>query len=409
MTNKRKIINDPVHGFITLSSELLYDLIQHPYFQRLRRIKQLGLAEFVYPGATHTRFHHALGAMHLMELTLGVLRQKGVEISQEEFEAAQVAILLHDIGHGPMSHALEYALLQNVHHEELSMLIMERLNQEFDGKLTLAIEIFKDLYPRHFLHQLVSSQLDMDRMDYLQRDSFFTGVHEGTVGADRIIKMLAVKNDNLVVEEKAIYSLENFLTTRRLMYWQVYLHKTNVSAEQMLVCALRRARDILAKGKDLEVSNPFLKILLSQNIGLEDFMGRQDTDYLQSFTQLDDHDIWASLKSWADSKDYILSILSRNLLNRKLFKVNIGIEKPTEESKQQITQHILSALDLKAKYLPYFYVEGTIRNEAYWKKGESINVLMKNGEVLDLAKASDLPAIKALRKEVKKYYRAYWQ
>jgi HD superfamily phosphohydrolase len=326
MTNKRKIINDPVHGFLNIPTELLYDLVQHPHFQRLRRIKQLGLAEFVYPGATHTRFHHALGAMHLMGLTLHTLRQKGIDISSEELEGAQIAILLHDIGHGPMSHALEYSLLQNVHHEELSMLIMEKLNQEFNGQLSLAIEIFKDLYPRRFFHQLVSSQLDMDRMDYLQRDSFFTGVHEGTIGADRIIKMLAVVQDLLVVEEKAIYSLENFITTRRLMYWQVYLHKTNVAGEKMLVSALRRAREVLAQGKDLHVSSPCLKTLLSQNIGIEHFTQPQATDYLQLFTQLDDYDIWASLKAWATGEDYILSVLSKGLLNRQLFKVNISAE-----------------------------------------------------------------------------------
>lgn len=409
MTNKRKIINDPVHGFLNIPSELLYDLIQHPYFQRLRRIKQLGLAEFVYPGATHTRFHHALGAMHLMGLTLHTLTQKGIDISPQEFEAAQIAILLHDIGHGPMSHALEYALLQDVHHERLSILIMERLNVEFQGRLTLAIDMFMDTYPRRFFHQLVSSQLDMDRMDYLQRDSFFTGVSEGTIGSDRIIKMLTVVHDSLVVEEKAIYSLENFLTTRRLMYWQVYLHKTNVSAEQMLVSILRRAREILAKGKDLPVGSPFLKTLLVQNIGIEHFTQPNEVDYLEMFTQLDDYDIWASLKTWASGEDYILALLSKNLLERKLFKVNIYAEKPSEETKQHIIQHIQSSLNLKAKYLPYFFVEGTIRNEAYWKKGESISVLMKNGAVLDLAQASDLPAIKALRKVVKKYYWAHWR
>lgn len=409
MTNKRKIINDPVHGFLNIPTELLYDLVQHPHFQRLRRIKQLGLAEFVYPGATHTRFHHALGAMHLMGLTLHTLRQKGIDISPEELEGAQIAILLHDIGHGPMSHALEYSLLQNVHHEELSMLIMEKLNQEFHGQLSLAIDIFKDLYPRRFFHQLVSSQLDMDRMDYLQRDSFFTGVHEGTIGADRIIKMLAVVQDLLVVEEKAIYSLENFITTRRLMYWQVYLHKTNVAGEKMLVSALRRAREVLAQGKDLQVSSPCLKTLLSQSIGIEHFTQPQETDYLQLFTQLDDYDIWASLKAWATGEDYILSVLSKGLLNRQLFKVNISAEKPSEENKQRISKHIIESLKLKAKHLPYFFVEGTIRNEAYWKKGESISVLMKNGEVLDLAQASDLPAIKALRKVVKKHYWAYWR
>jgi len=410
MTNKRKIVNDPVHGFININSELLYDLIQHPYFQRLRRIKQLGLSDYIYPGATHTRFHHALGAMHLMGLTLQALRQKGTEITNEEFESAQIAILLHDVGHGPMSHALEYSLLQNVHHEDLSTLIMERLNIIFNGELSLAIEIFRDLYPRRFFHQLVSSQLDMDRMDYLQRDSFFTGVHEGTIGSDRIIKMLAVVNDSLVVEEKAIYSLENFLTARRLMYWQVYLHKTNVAAEQMLVSTLRRARDILAKGKDLTVSSPLLKTLLSETITIKHFTGEHETDYLQLFTQLDDYDIWASIKTWVSSNDYILARLSRALLDRKLFKVAIMSEKPaTDTNRQAIIQHVLDTLDIKPKYLTYFFIEGTIRNEAYWKKGESINVLMKNGNVLDLAQASDLPAIKALRKIVKKYYWAYWK
>ena len=406
MTNKRKIINDPVHGFININSELLYDLIQHPYFQRLRRIKQLGLSEYIYPGAVHTRFHHALGAMHLMGLALNTLRQKGTPISEDEFEAAQMAILLHDIGHGPMSHALEYALFQDVPHEALSMRIMERLNQEFQGKLGLAIDIFKDTYPRRFLHQLVSSQLDMDRMDYLQRDSFFTGVHEGAIGSDRIIKMLAVAEDSLVVEEKAIYSLENFLTTRRLMYWQVYLHKTNVAAEKMLGCVLKRGRDMLAAGKDVFVSNPFLKTLLSQSISLADFT--EETDYLAQFNQLDDYDIWATLKAWATSEDAVLRILSNGLLHRKLFKVQITVEKPDEAQREKIHQHILQTLQLQPEHLAYLVVEGTIRNEAYWEKGESISVLMKNGEVLDLAQASDLPAIQALRKVVKKNYLAYW-
>ena len=405
MTNKRKLINDPVHGFINIPSELIHDLIQHPYFQRLRRIKQLGLSELVYPGATHTRFHHALGAMHLMGLALTTLMQKGVHITSEEFEGAQIAILLHDLGHGAMSHSLEYTLLREVPHEAISLFLMNKLNQYFDNRLTLAIKIFEDKYPRRFFHQLVSSQLDMDRMDYLQRDCFFTGVHEGTIGADRIIKMLAVVQDELVVEEKAIYSLENFLTARRLMYWQVYLHKTNIAAEQMLACVVNRVRYLLQKGKEVPIYGQFLQMALMHTITLDAF---QDNEVCwQAFTRLDDYDIWASLKEWANTDDYLLALLSRGILDRKLFKVSISAQKFEPSHLKNIEDDLIKRLNLKHKHLDYLLMQGTISNEAYWREGESINVLMKNGQILDLAQASDLPNIKALRKVVKKYFVAY--
>ncbi|GAB4397352.1 MAG: HD domain-containing protein [Microscillaceae bacterium] len=399
--NKKKIINDPVHGFIKIPNERMYDLIQHPHFQRLRRIRQLGLAEYVYPGALHTRFHHALGAMHLMGLALTTLRQKGFEISEAEMEAAQIAILLHDVGHGPLSHALEFILLKDIRHERLSQLIMQGLNQEFGGGLSMAIDIFTDVYPRRFLHQLVSSQLDMDRLDYLLRDSFFTGVMEGTIGADRIIKMLSLHKDELVIEEKGIYSVENFLTARRLMYWQVYLHKTNLSAEQMVIQILRRAAHLLRKGKAIEMSAPF-RFLLEEAPDWADF--KQNPDFLKAYLSLDDYDIWAGLKAWARHTDPILSLLSQFLLQRKLFKLSLTKEKPDEALIKMQRDRLVSQLKLKPKQANYFLVTGSTSNEAYLAKGEKINILTKNGQVRDIAQASDLPNIKALRKLVKKYF-----
>jgi hypothetical protein len=399
--NKRKIVNDPVHGFIQIGSELIYDIIQHPYFQRLRRIRQLGLSEYVYPGAVHTRFHHALGAMHLMGAALNSLRNKGVEISPQEYEAAQIAILLHDIGHGPMSHALEYTILQNVPHEEISRLFMLQINQDFNNALAIAIQIFTDTYPRRFLHQLVSSQLDVDRLDYLQRDSFFTGVQEGTIGSERIIKMLNLANDELVVEEKGIYSIESFLTARRLMYWQVYLHKTNICAEQMLIQAILRAKDLIHQGKEVFAS-PNLLTFLRKNIALSDFQAQ--TEYLQNFAQLDDYDIWFSLKYWAQDSDKVLATLSQGLLTRKLFKITLSTEPSDVKDLQNLRQSISQKLQIKEDLTPYLLVEGEASNEAYLAKGEQINILTKKGEVLDIAQASDLPNIKALRKLVKKYY-----
>lgn len=404
--NKKKIINDPVHGFIHLTSDLIYDVIQHPYFQRLRRIKQLGVSEFVYPGAIHTRLNHALGAMHLMSLALNTLRSKGIEISHQEYEATQIAILLHDLGHGPMSHALEYSILKNIPHETLSHLLMLEINQSLNQQISLAIQIFTDTYSRHFFHQLVSSQLDMDRLDYLQRDSFFTGVSEGKIGSDRIIKMLSVRDDKLVVEEKGIYSIENFLTARRLMYWQVYLHKTNICTEQMLVQAIKRAKYLIQNGESLYSSDALL-VFLKENIRLEDFMN--DVKYLHSFAEIDDYDIWSAIKSWAKHSDKVLSLISQNILQRKLFKLWLSQEKPEAKDIKSLRKQIVKQLALEKDEEKYFLVKGTISNEAYLSKGEKINILTKKEEILDIAQASDLPNIKALRKIVKKYYVCWYK
>ncbi|MCS6821926.1 MAG: HD domain-containing protein [Microscillaceae bacterium] len=402
--NKKKIINDPLYGFVQITSPLIFDIIQHPIFQRLRRIKQLGLAELVYPGALHTRFHHALGAMHLMTITLENLRSKGYTITEQEQEAAQIAILLHDVGHSPMSHALEYSLLHNIHHEEISLLLMQKLNAEMHQQLALALQIFQNQYSRKFLHQLISSQLDMDRLDYLQRDSFFTGVHEGTIGADRIIKMLALHNDELVVEEKGIYSIENFLHARRLMYWQVYLHKTNIASEQVLIQIFQRVRHLIAQKQPLQAM-PNLQPFLEQRIDLE-LLSTQET-YLQHYIQLDDYDIWASIKLWTRHPDRILATLCQMLLERKLFKITISMQ-PFDhawiEQQKQIVLEKLTRKQLPVEALPYFFVLGSTHNKAYASTEEQIKILTKRGEVLDIAQASDLPTIKALRKMVTKYY-----
>ena len=399
--NKKKIINDPVHGFIKVTSELIYEIIQHPFFQRLRRIRQLGLSEFVYPGAVHTRFHHALGAMHLMTVALDSLRNKGVEINDEEYEATQIAILLHDLGHGPMSHALEQVILKGIKHEKLSHLLMMELNRKFDGALSLAIDIFVNVYSRKFFHQLVSSQLDMDRMDYLQRDSFFTGVTEGKIGSSRIIKMLSVHQDELVVEEKGIYSIENFLTARRLMYWQVYLHKTNLSTEQMLIQLIKRAKFLSRNAADFMMPPP-LDLLFKKDLDFEDF--RSKNNYLYAFASLDDYDIWSLIKSWTRHSDKVLSILSQRLLERKLFKVILSNEKESLKEIKPLREKIANQLNIKKKLCKHFVVKGISSNEAYLSQGDKINILTKKGKVLDIAQASDLPNIKALRKIVKKYY-----
>lgn len=404
--NKHKIINDPVHGFIKIPSDLIYDLIAHPYYQRLRRIKQLGLSEFIYPGAVHTRFHHALGAMHLIGLALDTLKNKGVLISNEELEAAQIAILLHDIGHGPMSHALEYSILKNVPHEIISSLFIQKLNVIFEGKLTLAQEIFNDQYPRKFFHQLVSSQLDMDRLDYLQRDRFFTGVMEGTVGAERIIKMLAVYNDEIVVEEKGILSIEQFLTARRLMYWQVYLHKTNICAEQMLIQTLKRAKHLYNEGKKINIGKS-LSVFFEKEVNLNEFT--ENPLYLEIFALLDDNDIWACLKDWQFESDIVLSNLSKGLLERKLFKIVLSAEKNTTIDVAQLKKSIAEKLKISERETNYLVFEGIAYNEAYQAKGEVINILSKSGEIQDIAQASDLPNIKALKKIVKKYYLCYFR
>ncbi len=395
-----KIVNDPVYGFISIPGELIFSLIDHPYFQRLRRIKQLGLTDFVYPGALHTRFHHALGAMHLMRITLDHLRTKGIEISNEEYEAALIAILLHDIGHGPFSHALEYSLLQNIPHENISLLVMEALNKEFNGSLTLALKIFKNQYERKFFHQLVSSQLDIDRLDYLQRDCFFTGVSEGTIGADRIIKMMDVRNDKLVVEEKGLYSIENFLSARRLMYWQVYLHKTTVSAEKMLINLIKRAKYLQTTRGNLHSSEEFL-YFLNHQVTLEDFM--KSDKILHTFLQLDDFDIWGAVKLWNKDEDYVLKNISQMLLRRNLFKIKLSNSSIKEEDLAKMKSDAIRRLGIPDEDADYFFCHGKISNHAYLAK-DKIWILTKKGEIIDVAKAADLPNIKAMRKIVVKDY-----
>lgn len=389
-----------MYGFITIPSELIFTLISHPYFQRLRRIKQLGLTDFVYPGALHTRFHHALGAMHLMQVTLDHLRAKGTEITPEEYEAALIAILLHDVGHGPFSHALEFSILQGITHEELSLMIMEELNAVHNGQLSLAIRMFTDQYERRFFHQLVSSQLDIDRLDYLQRDCYFTGVSEGTIGADRIIKMMAIVDDQVVVEEKGIYSIENFLSARRLMYWQVYLHKTTVSAEKMLINLVRRAQHLGMEGTAVPATDA-LAVFLSKPARLQDF--RSDPSLLKSFLSLDDYDIWAGVKTWKDSEDPVLQAISRMLLERNLFKVTLSSQSFSVEELEALRAKTKRRCGLSEEHVDYFFTHGSISNFAYVAK-ERILIQTKKGEIIDVAQAADLPNIKAMSKIVKKYY-----
>ena len=401
--NKKKILNDPVYGFITIPGRHIYDIIEHPFFQRLRRIRQLGLTDLVYPGALHTRFHHALGAMHLMTKALDTLRSKGVMIFEAEYEAAQMAILLHDIGHGPFSHTLEFSLFKDVNHEQISLWIFKRLNEEFKGRLELAIQIFTGKYHRKFLHQLVSSQLDADRLDYLRRDCFFTGVMEGTIGSERIIKMLNVVDDQLVVEEKGIYSIENFLNARRLMYWQVYLHKASVSAESMLISLMKRAKKLTQSGGDV-AATPALKIFLEQDITVDEF--EKDHDLLDVFGMLDDSDIWGSIKFWAQHDDFVLKTLSQNLLRRKLFKIELSNDKISKDRIKELNETLIKK-GFDQSHIKYFVQKGTVSNAAYVAKDSSINILTKSGEVVDVASATDLPNIKAISKIVKKYYLSY--
>jgi HD superfamily phosphohydrolase len=398
--SKKKIINDPVYGFIPIKSELIFDIISHPYFQRLRHIKQLGLTDFVYPGALHTRFQHALGAMHLMGRVLENLRFKGIEISEEEFEAAQIAVLLHDIGHGPFSHALEHSLLPGIKHESISYLLMAELNKKFDHALDLTLKIFRNSYKRKFFHQLVSSQLDIDRLDYLKRDCFFTGVLEGTIGIDRIITMLHVYKDQLVVEEKGIYSIENFLNARRLMYWTVYLHKTSVSAERMLVNLIRRAQALVRAGEPVPGSDALL-LFLGHTYTIESF--KHDSHALQTFGELDDNDIWGALKLWKSNDDKILSLLSQMLLERNLFQIVLSNEPIRKTSVDKIRTALSKHYHTLRAETSYLFSYGTVSNEAY-TEGQKINILTKSGELLDIAQASDLPNVKALSKIVKKNY-----
>ena len=396
-----KIINDPIYGFIKINNPLILELIDHPYFQRLKRIKQLGLAEFVYPGAHHTRFHHALGAMHLMDQVLDNLKAKGYSISNEEREAAEIAILLHDIGHGPFSHVLEYTLLNEVKHEDVSTLLMAKLNQHFDGKLSLAIEIFENKYPRKFFHQLVSSQLDVDRLDYLSRDSFYTGVREGFIGSERLLSMMDLNNEQLVIEEKGIYSTENFLMARRLMYWQVYLHKTAIAAETMLIQILRRAKYLISEGQKLPCSTP-LKTFLKSTYTWEEFSTKENL--LLAFTELDDHDVWAAIKEWKNANDKILKHLCTHFLARKLFTCKLGSQPLPKAKRVEIEENIKREYGITDEELSYFVVEGSTSNAAYVQGDNTIKMVDKQGQVVELLEASDLPTIQALSKIVKKYY-----
>lgn len=402
--NKKKIINDPVYGFITIPSDLVYDLIQHPYVQRLRYIKQLGMTHLVYPGALHTRFHHALGAMHLMGLALETIKSKGQAISYQEEEAVIVAILLHDIGHGPFSHALEHTIVDGVSHEHISTLLMDNLNREFDGKLGLALEIFNNRYHKKFLYQLVSGQLDLDRMDYLNRDSFFTGVSEGVISFDRIIKMLDVVDDQLVVEEKGIYSIEKFLIARRLMYWQVYLHKTVIAAEQMLVKILERAKELTGEGRNLFAS-PCFSYFLKNSINREEF--KNDPRNIERFTKLDDNDIFTSIKVWVNDEDLILSTLCSHLISRNLYQVEITNEPPAIEIINDLADKVTDEFEISDDDTSYFVFTDTIKNKAYSVGDGSIKILMKDGSIQDIAKASDNSNLESLARTVQKYILCY--
>ncbi|MFA6812223.1 MAG: HD domain-containing protein [Bacteroidaceae bacterium] len=404
MVKKSKIINDPVFGFINIPKGLLYDIVCHPYLQRLNHIKQVGLSSVVYPGAQHTRFQHSLGAFYLMSETIRQLIDKGNLISDEEAEGAEAAILLHDIGHGPFSHVLESTLVQQVTHEEISLMLMERMNKEMDGKLTLAIQIFKDEYPKHFLHQLVSGQLDMDRLDYLRRDSFYTGVTEGNIGSARIIKMLNIIDDHLVVEKKGIYSIENFLTARRLMYWQVYLHKTSVAYERMMVSTLKRAKELAMNGADLFAS-PALHFFLYNDIHREEFYNNPEC--LDHFIQLDDSDIWTSLKTWNSYPDKVLSILSQGLVNRHIFKVEISTEPISQKRIDELIKQISRYYNISLADTQYFIAIHDIEKNMYNPADDSINILYPDGSIKNIAEASDMLNITLLSKKVKKYYLCY--
>jgi HD superfamily phosphohydrolase len=398
-TNKLKIFNDPIYGFISIPNALIYDLIQHPYFQRLRRISQMGMSYLVYPGAHHTRFHHALGCLHIMQKAVQTLKFKGVSISQEEEDALYVAILLHDIGHGPFSHAMEHSIVEEVHHEELSLLFMEELNKEFDGKLSLAIQVFKGDYPRKFMLQLISSQLDMDRMDYLKRDSFYSGVAEGNINSDRLIQMMNVQDDLLVIEEKGIYSVEKFLVARRLMYWQAYLHKTSVVAELILTKILKRAKELTESGIELPCSAS-LHFFMVNKISLVDF----DKNSLDKFSYLDDFDIMGAIKSWQFNDDFVLQNLCRMVLNRDLLKIQITEDKPDKERLIAIKNEFMQSASISEKEAAYFVFKGKLKNQAYSKSSEPIYILKKDKSVEDVVEASDQMYLKALSKEVTKYY-----
>ena len=403
--NKRKIVNDPVYGFINIPFPILYDLMEHPYFQRLRRIKQLGLINLVYPGANHTRFQHSLGAMHLMEEAIATLRSKNLDITDAEAEAALIAILLHDIGHGPCSHVLEQTIVENVSHETLSLLFMQELNREFGGRLDMAIDIFRKKYPKKFLCQLVSSQLDMDRLDYLRRDSFFTGVTEGIIGSDRIIKMLHVSGDELVVEDKGIYSIEKFLLARRLMYWQVYLHKTVIAADQMLLSVMRRARQLIRSGEKL-FTTPGLQYFLRdfELVHLE----QNPKETIEQYALLDDADIAVSMKMWMGHDDPVLSLLAAYLVNRRLFRIEIQNEPFAADRIDSLRWMAAEHYRFGDDHAAYFVRSGILSNHAYNTTDADDTILvMQKGRTVDLTEASDLENLFGMSKVVEKYFLCY--
>ena len=397
--NKLKIINDPVYGFIHIPNTFIFDLIEHPFFQRLWRISQMGLSHLVYPGAKHTRFHHALGCMYLMQKAVQTLRHKRIPISAQEEEALYIAILLHDIGHGPFSHAMEHSLVEGISHEEISLAFMQELNRIFPEKLSIAIEIFQKKYPKAFMNQLVSSQLDMDRLDYLKRDSFYTGVGEGNINSERIIAMLTVKDDTLIVEEKGIYSIEEFLVARRLMYWQVYLHKTSIGAEFLLIKVLERVKELYKEGKHLPMT-PALEFFVQNHITKELF----DSKALQLFAQLDDYDIISGLKQWQYSDDKVLSNLSYRLLNRDLLRVKLYKTPITEKEVQSLLQKVAKQYDIPLSLAHYFVFTGEISNTAYRKDEQNIFIHTKENQVVDVTIASDQMNLDALATKVTKYY-----
>lgn len=402
--NKKKIFNDPVYGFISIPHEIIFDLIEHPYMQRLRRIKQLGMTHLVYPGALHTRFHHVLGAMHLMNLAVQVIRRKGHEITEEEEKAVLIAILLHDIGHGPFSHALEYDIVNGVSHEDISGYFIQRLEKEFGDDLKTALSIFTNSYHKPFLYQLVSSQLDMDRMDYLNRDSFYTGVSEGVIGSDRIIEMLNVHDNQLVLEEKGIYSIEKFIVARRLMYWQVYLHKTVVAGEFMLIHTLRRAKQLVLQGENLFAS-PTLDYFLRNSIRKEDF--KNDSSNLDHFAQLDDYDIMGAIKVWQFCSDPVLSDLATRLVNRDLFKIKISKIPFTAEEIEAKRIEITKTFNLSKEDAEFYVYTDRLSNNAYNQGKQNINLLMKDGTTMDLSDASDNLNISAFSTPVEKWFLCY--